>query len=157
MKYATCCNVSKSCFMWYKLMNGWMMLMFMKCKCKCGSQTPGVLQRPPSAGFVFVPRLGSATTQDPVEAAVFFPLLLLLRWCWSCSSGPICFLSSRICLLYLIGSSSSRCAAPLRWHRPRGEIDPQSPYYLIWMMLGFWYICTRSCLCGLSELLVPVD
>ena len=25
-------------------MNGWMMLMFMKCKCKCGSQTPGVLQ-----------------------------------------------------------------------------------------------------------------
>ena len=47
MKYATCCNVSKSCSMWYKLMNGWMMLMFMKCKCKCGSQTPGVLHIQP--------------------------------------------------------------------------------------------------------------
>ena len=30
-----------------KLMNGWMMLMFMKCKCKCGSQTPEVLQPSP--------------------------------------------------------------------------------------------------------------
>ena len=30
MKYTTCCNVSKSCFMWYKFTNGCMMLMFMK-------------------------------------------------------------------------------------------------------------------------------
>ena len=47
MKYTTCCNVSKSCFMWYKFTNGCMMLMFMKCKCKCGSKTPGVLQPSP--------------------------------------------------------------------------------------------------------------
>ena len=33
--------------MQYKLMNGCMMLMFMKCKCKCGSQTPMVLQPSP--------------------------------------------------------------------------------------------------------------
>ena len=44
--YMTICyNVSRACFMQYKLINGWMMLMFMKCKCNCGSQTPGVLQR----------------------------------------------------------------------------------------------------------------
>ena len=43
--YMTICyNVSRACFMQYELINGWMMLMFMKCKCNCGSQTPGVLQ-----------------------------------------------------------------------------------------------------------------
>ena len=44
--YMTICyNVSRACFMQYELINGWMMLMFMKCKCNCGSQTPGVLQQ----------------------------------------------------------------------------------------------------------------
>ena len=43
-----CCNVSKACSKQSKLMNGWMMLMFMKCKCKCGSQTPRVLQVGPN-------------------------------------------------------------------------------------------------------------
>ena len=38
-----CCNVSQACFMQYKLLSGWMMLMFMKCKCKCRSQTPRML------------------------------------------------------------------------------------------------------------------
>ena len=40
------CNVSKTCFMWYKLVNEWMMLMSTKCKCKCGRQTPRVLHQP---------------------------------------------------------------------------------------------------------------
>ena len=30
-EYTTCCNVSKSCFMWYKFTNRCMMLMLMKC------------------------------------------------------------------------------------------------------------------------------
>ena len=47
MKYTICCIVSKTCFMQYKLMNGWMMLMFMKCKCNYASLTPRVLQPSP--------------------------------------------------------------------------------------------------------------
>ena len=44
MKYTVCCKVLITCFMWYMLMNGWIMLMFMKCKCNYASLTPGVLQ-----------------------------------------------------------------------------------------------------------------
>ena len=68
----------------------------------------------------------------------------------------ICFLSIGICFFFVASSSSPLFASRLLRPPPRGEIHPQWTYSLIWMMLGFRCTCTRCCLCGLSELLVPV-
>jgi hypothetical protein len=69
----------------------------------------------------------------------------------------ICFLYVRICFFFVASSSSSSLFASHLLRRPlRGEIHPQWTYSLIWMMLGLRCTCTRLCLCGLSELLVPV-
>ena len=68
----------------------------------------------------------------------------------------ICFLCVRTCFFFVASSSSLLFASRLLRRPPRGEIHPQWTYSLIWMMLGFRCTCTRCCLCGLSELLVPV-
>ena len=69
----------------------------------------------------------------------------------------ICFLSVGICFFFVASSSSSPLfASHLLRRPPQGEIHPQWTYSLIWMMLGFRCTCTWCCLCGLSELLVPV-
>jgi hypothetical protein len=60
-------------------------------------------------------RCHSVDCEDSVEVAVFFPLLLWVRWWWSSSFGPICFLSA-----------GSALSTPLRRCWPWGEIDPQS-------------------------------
>ena len=96
------------------------------------------------------------------SGAFFFLKCVQQQW----SSSSFVFLGSggarggavyRICFFFLASSYSSPLfASRLLRPPPRGEIHPQWTYSLIWIMLGFRCTCTRCCLCGLSELLVPV-
>ena len=96
-----------------------------------------------AASFLDGLRLHSPALDLLRRDAVFFHLLLLLRWCGSCPPGWICFLCLQICFLFLAGSSSScTCAAPLLRWPPRGEFDPQSPLSLDGDDAR---VCYRSC------------